>query len=93
MSYQNALNGNKKAILTGSDIPYLSVNMVNKMFEVLDNHDLVFYPNTDGGACPHGMKQVIDLFTGTNSRSKSYLQHWLKQIAKLGISCQMLEPI
>lgn len=93
MSYSHILAGSKKAILTGSDIPYLSVKMVNKMFATLDKYDLVFHPNTDGGACPHGMKRVIDLFTGTNSRSKSYLQHWLEQIAKLGISYQMLMPI
>lgn len=93
MSYSHALANSKKVILTGSDIPYLSVKMVNKMFVVLKKHDLVFHPNTDGGACPHGMKRVIDLFTGTNSRSKSYLQSWLEQIAKLGISYQMLIPI
>lgn len=93
ISYSYVLTESKKAILTGSDIPYLSVEMINKMFTMLDKHDLVFYPNTDGGACPHGMKRIIDLFTGTNSRSKSYLQHWLEQIAKLEISYQMLMPI
>ncbi len=93
MSYLHVLANSKKAILTGSDIPYLSVDMTNKMFATLDKHDLVFHPNTDGGACPHGMKRAIDLFTGTNSRSRNYLQNWLKQITKFKISYQMLMPI
>lgn len=51
-------NGYEKIIIVGSDLYDLSPEIINKAFEVLENHDYVIGPAQDGGYYLLGMKTL-----------------------------------
>lgn len=89
-AYENILSLCERAVMSASDIPYLSVRMVERIIGYLDHYDLVFHPNVDNVATPHGMKRPLDIFRGTPS---TLLELWYARIKELGIFYKILEPL
>ena len=54
------LKNHAKACIIGSDCPTLSVAILKSAFDVLDNHDFVVGPSTDGGYYLLGMNATQD---------------------------------
>lgn len=90
-SYRIALSRYRKAILTSSDISQLALRHVRQMLTDLDEFDVVFHMNHDGGTCPQGMKVAHDLFTQTMERSLAHCQEWKERLELLGLRYK-LEP-
>ena len=90
-AYQTALTRYKKVVLTASDIPQLTHRHIQQMFADLDEVDIVFHMNHDGGTCPQGMKVAYDLFTGSSERSIGHCREWKERIESLRLS-HRLEP-
>lgn len=92
-TYTYLLKGSRKVVVTGSDIPYISRQMIRTLFKTLDEYDLVFHPNPDGTVLPHGMKKPTDLFTGLNTRSPIFFVNWFLRVKSVNLSYKMLEPL
>ncbi len=90
-SYRTTLSKYKKAILTASDIPQFSHRHIRKMFADLNEFDVVFHMNHDGGTCPQGMKVAYDLFTHTIEKSLAHCQEWKGKLESLRLRYK-LEP-
>lgn len=90
-SYQFALTtGSRKAMLTATDIPYLSCETVEKAFAALDSVDVVMFPNVDGTICPQAIKKFVDLFSGMNATA---LESWCERVHMLNLTCYVFDPI
>ena len=48
-AFVSELNGESKVCLLGSDVPYITVEIIDKSFEHLGTNDIVFGPSKDGG--------------------------------------------
>jgi rSAM/selenodomain-associated transferase 1 len=59
--YGAAERGEERIILTASDSPHLTVEVVAHAFSELDRHDLVFGPTYDGGYYLVGMRGYHDV--------------------------------
>lgn len=57
-AFKDALQLYSKAVIIGSDCPELTPEIVNKAFEELETHDVVFGPSYDGGYYLLGMKRL-----------------------------------
>ena len=90
-SYCWAFTRYKKAILTASDIPQLSTQHINELFVDLEDNDVVFHMNHDGGTCPQGMKSPFDLFTSMAHRSIAHCGEWKQLLRKMNLKHKM-EP-
>ena len=90
----DALNdGNKRAVLLGTDIPGLTVEILKDAFDALLEKDVVLGPSTDGGYWLVGMKRPIDLFQNIEWSSSRVLEQTLAQANRLGLSYAVLKPL
>lgn len=92
-SYGMALSKYKKAILTASDIPQLTRRHIKQMFADLEEFDIVFHMNHDGGTCPQAMKVAYDLFTRTVERSLNHCREWKNRLEFLGLRYKLASEI
>lgn len=54
------MRGYETCVLTGSDIPELTKEDIEKAFEIIESCDVVIGPSSDGGYYLIGMKQPLD---------------------------------
>jgi len=79
--------GSRKAIIVASDVPDLSVVIINKAIKELDYHDIVIGPTYDGGYYLLGMKRSnAELFQGISWSTGEVYRGTLGNAAKLGLS-------
>lgn len=90
----DALNdGNKRAVLLGTDIPGLTVGILKDAFDALRENDVVLGPSTDGGYWLIGMKRPIDLFRNIEWGSSRVLEQTLAQAKRLGLRYAVLKSL
>jgi len=92
-SYRIALSRYKKAILTASDIPQFTHRHVRQMFTNLEEFDVIFHMNHDGGTCPQAMKVAHDLFTHTTEISLNHCREWKDRLELLGLRYKLVSEI
>lgn len=85
-----ALRNSSRVVMTTADMPYVSVREIETMFRLLRDHDVVFYPNVDGGACPRGMRQHFNLFFNRSVRTPDYIGEFTNQIRAQALRYKML---
>lgn len=81
------LQYHQKAVLVGSDIPGLSVTILELAFEKLSTHDFVIGPAADGGYYLVGMKAFEpSVFKGMTWSTDTVFEKTVEKIESLGKS-------
>ena len=90
----DALNGGRKrSVLLGTDIPGLTVEILENAFDALQENDVVLGPSTDGGYWLIGMKRPIDLFQKIEWGRSRVLKQTLTQAKRLGLRYVVLKSL
>ncbi len=86
--------GYQKVALVGADIPDLSANIILNAFEVLNNHDLVYGPASDGGYYLVGMRKLIkEVFEDIPWSSEKTLSKSLSRTRDLDLTAGFTETL
>lgn len=86
--------GYAKVVIIGSDCPELSQVHLEKAYQLLDQHDLVIGPASDGGYYLLGMKKLYPLlWKDKNWSTPSVYQNTISTIQKLQLSFGELEVL
>jgi len=85
----------KKVILIGSDCLDLTTEILNKVCEKLQRHDLVFIPALDGGYVLIAAKKAIpaELFKDIEWGSEWVLRQTIEKAMQLGINTVILNQL
>lgn len=92
-------SGTKAAIIIGTDIPGITIDILKNAFEKLKTNDLVFGPASDGGYYLIGIKDAswseanLQLFSGINWGTAEVLNQTLAVAEKLGLSHRLLDKL
>ena len=88
---KQSLSHFSRAILIGTDCPFLNQNDLEQAIAALDNHDMVFSPARDGGYVLVGARcSVPGNFTGIDWGSEQVMRQTRKRLKELKISWQEL---
>ena len=82
-----------RVVLFGTDIPGLSVPVLEQAMDLLRDRDLVLGPSTDGGYWLAGLKREADLFRDVAWGSGAVLAQTLAKAETLGLSTALLNPL
>jgi len=86
--------GDQKIVVIGSDAPQLSESVIENAFSMLDDHEVVFGPSTDGGYYLVGLSRFApEIFTGIDWSTESVLPQSTAQCEQSGYRCGLLEPL
>ena len=86
-------DGVEKVLLIGSDIPDLSISLINEAFNALDTSDAVIGPAHDGGYYLIGFNRASflpDIFQGIVWSTDSVFYQTMKVFEKSGLSVHVL---
>lgn len=94
-AFQTAFrDGIKHAITIGTDCPGLDTNRMEQAFWLLQSHDLVLGPATDGGYYLIGLSQFVpELFTGIAWSTSDVLQQTVQIAEQLGLKIAYLDAL
>ena len=94
-AFQEALDlGYIKILLTGSDIPELSSDLIFRAFENLGHNDVVLGPAEDGGYYLIGMKQIVNtLFDNMVWSTDSVFDETLARLRLLNLDVAILKKL
>lgn len=85
---------NEKAVLIGSDCPYLSSSIIDSAFKSLDESDYVLGPTFDGGYYLIGMKNPNNLiFSDIEWSKETVFEKTLERIFAVGGKYHLLEKL
>lgn len=90
---QSFSEGLQRVVLIGSDIPDLTLTLVDEAFGSLDNHDAVIGPASDGGYYLIGFKKstfLPDIFNGITWSSNSVFLKTMKVFNETGRGVHIL---
>lgn len=86
-AFEKALFISEKALIIGSDCPYISEEIIESAFDQLDNNDIVIGPTFDGGYYMIGMKALHKtLFRDMIWSTEAVYDHTVQRISDLGLS-------
>lgn len=86
--------GADRCVIIGSDCLDLTESHLREAFRLLDTHDCVFGPATDGGYYLLGLKQVIpSIFENKPWSQPTLLEETLAELDSQGISYTLLETL
>ncbi|MFM7425455.1 MAG: TIGR04283 family arsenosugar biosynthesis glycosyltransferase, partial [Elainella sp.] len=84
--------GSQRVIAIGTDCPGLDAARMQQAFELLQTHDLVLGPATDGGYYLIGLRQFVpELFESIRWSSEVVLQQTVAVAESLGLSIAYLD--
>ncbi|MCO5387646.1 MAG: TIGR04282 family arsenosugar biosynthesis glycosyltransferase [Desulfosporosinus sp.] len=93
-AFRISLQDYKFTLMVGSDLPHLTVRLLQSAFEALEQHDVVLGPALDGGYYLIGLKQFIpDLFTGITWGSSEVFRQTIERVHSLGLSYRLLQTM
>lgn len=96
---QNALSngfkkGYKNIIIIGSDLPNISVEIIERGFEMLGSKEVVIGPAEDGGYYLLGISKILPfIFEDKPWSESSLLELTLKQLSERELSVGVLKPL
>jgi len=86
-AFEKAFETSSKAIIIGSDCPYITAPIIEEAFAALDKSDVVIGPTYDGGYYMLGMNTLhADLFRKMTWSTDKVFQTTVDRIKKLGLS-------
>ncbi len=86
--------GNSKILLIGSDCPYISPNLINKAFRILEERDFVLGPTYDGGYYLIGMKKPFkSVFSEIEWSQETVFQRTIQRINSIGKTFELLTTL
>ena len=86
--------GYENIILIGSDLPSLTVSIINKGFDALENNEVVFGPAEDGGYYLVGFSKMKDFVFENKPWSQSgLLEITTKELQENNVSFNLLETL
>ena len=88
-----ATRGEDRAVLVASDSPQLRRSLVDEAFALLERHEVVLGPTTDGGYSLIGMRGFHDVLAGVAMSTSSVLCELEEAARTLGVRLALLEPI
>jgi rSAM/selenodomain-associated transferase 1 len=89
--YGAAERGEDKVVLTASDSPHLTVEVVARAFDELDRHDLVFGPTYDGGYYLIGMRGWHDILHDVEMGTHTVMDEISARAKRTGLSIRSVE--
>ncbi len=85
--------GAERVLLVGTDIPGITVAILEKALDSLDAHDLVLGPSTDGGYWLVGMTKPKNIFDGIVWGRADVLEKTATLARQKGMDPCLLEPL
>jgi uncharacterized protein len=83
-----------KIVLIGSDLPDISPEIIQKGFDELENHEVVFGPAEDGGYYLVGMKKPhFCIFENKKWSTENLLEETINELDEKGVSYSLLETL
>jgi len=83
--------GYSKALIIGTDVPDMLVEVINQAFAHLEKFNVVIGPSNDGGYYLLGMRKLIpELFSGIKWSTQEVYQKTIIKILKLGMNSKVL---
>jgi rSAM/selenodomain-associated transferase 1 len=89
--YGAAERGEERVVLTASDSPHLTVEVVARAFGELDRHDLVFGPTYDGGYYLIGMRGYHDVLHDVEMGTDTVMDEIYARTERAGLSVGSVE--
>jgi rSAM/selenodomain-associated transferase 1 len=87
-------SGARRAVLIGSDVPWVTRETVVEAFRSLEDHDLVLGPARDGGYYLVALeRQRPELFEGIAWSTPSVLASTVERAGILGLTVRLLDPL
>jgi rSAM/selenodomain-associated transferase 1 len=88
------LNRHRKAVIIGSDCPYLNASILRESFSALAETDIVIGPALDGGYYLIGCKKMHPtLFDGIQWSTSNVLDQTRARIREANLTCTDLQPL
>jgi uncharacterized protein len=87
-----ATRGEERAVLTASDSPQLPRELVEEAFALLDSHEVVLGPVTDGGYYLLGMRGWHDVLAGIAMSTSSVREEIERAARRRRLRLALLEP-
>lgn len=85
--------GARQVVLTGTDIPGMTVSHLSEAFNLLNYHDVVLGPTRDGGYWLVGSRRPQAIFNYIAWGTPMVLRQTLARLEKAGRSVALLEPL
>jgi hypothetical protein len=86
--------GYGRAVIIGSDIPDLSNETIEQAAALLNEHDVIISPSTDGGYVLLGLKKIApELFENISWSTGEVLQQTIDKIKNAGLSYKLTNPL
>ncbi len=90
----DALGDSARIAVIGSDAPRLTRELVDEAFELLEGHDVVFGPSTDGGYYLVGLSTMAEgIFQGVDWSTEHVLEQSLAKCEEAGLSAALLPSL
>lgn len=90
-AFSESLKDHDKAVIIGSDCPYLTPALIEEGFDALDDHDFVIGPATDGGYYLLGMRQFVpEIFQDIQWSTDSVCGETIRKIGQAGARYHLL---
>ncbi len=91
---ENFMEGIRKAVLIGTDLPGLTVFHVREAWKALDDADMVVAPASDGGYGLIGLRRdAPEIFRGFEWSTDKVLEETLARAAAAGLSVKVLPTL
>ncbi|HMQ87740.1 MAG TPA: TIGR04282 family arsenosugar biosynthesis glycosyltransferase [Flavilitoribacter sp.] len=93
-AFETVLADHGKAVIIGSDCPYLSPVLLDEAFEALDDSDFVIGPATDGGYYLLGMNRFVpEIFQGIEWSTDTVFRETVARIRQSGADYEVLPQL
>jgi rSAM/selenodomain-associated transferase 1 len=93
-AFTEVLSNHKRAVIIGSDCPYITLEHLNQVDNLLDEEDVVFGPSLDGGYYLLGLSFVVEqLFEDMPWSTENVLDISLARCESNKLSVALLEPL
>ncbi|MCB0395621.1 MAG: TIGR04282 family arsenosugar biosynthesis glycosyltransferase [Flavobacteriales bacterium] len=87
-------DGASKAVIIGSDCPYITAHVIEEAFDMLDHHDVVIGPSMDGGYYLLGSTAYHPwIFEGMPWSSSGLLEQTIKAVSGHGRRYRLLHEL
>jgi rSAM/selenodomain-associated transferase 1 len=82
-----------RTIVIGSDLPHISLDMVERAHEALDEADVVLGPAEDGGYYLIAMRNPYDVFSGIPMSTSVVMEMTMELAQRQGLRSYLLDPL
>jgi len=85
--------GYRRVVLTGTDLPSIPASVYAEAFALVEEHDLVLGPSTDGGYYLIGLKHPVpELWSGVPWSTDRVFDLTMQKAQNLGLDAAVLSP-